>query len=223
MRAKSIITAMMLLLVAEAFAFPQEREPEKQQELGKGVTVSLRTNLLYDVHITPNLGVEFHLGKGFTVGANWMYAWWSNDALRFCWRIYGGDINFRKYFGRVAEEKPLQGHHLGIYAQVVTYDFLMGKGRKGVMGGVPGGNIFDKSNYGVGIEYGYSIPASEQFIVDFTIGLGYLGGEQREYRTIDDCYVWQTTKYNHFWGPTKVEVSLVWIIGFDKDNKGGER
>ncbi len=187
--------------------------------------MSLRTNMLYDALLTPNIGVEFHLGKGFTAGANWMYAWWSNDISHFYWRVYGGDISFRKYFGRASKEKPLRGHHLGVYAMGVTYDFLLGEDGKGIMGGIPGGDIFDMKNYGAGIEYGYSLPVSAHLNIDFTIGIGYLGGEYREYRVMDDCYVWQSTKYRNYWGPTKAEVSLVWLIGRGNVNlkKGGAR
>ncbi len=184
--------------------------------------MAIRTNMLEDVLLVPHIGVEFYLGKQWSIGANWKYAWWKNDRKHDYWRIYGGDVTLRKYFGRKAEEKPLQGHHIGLYGQVLTYDFELGG--KGVMGGVPGGSIFDKCNYGVGIEYGYSHPVARRLNLDFSIGLGYFGGEYREYKPVDDCYVWQATKQRHFWGPTKAEVSLVWLIGRGNVNtkKGGE-
>jgi hypothetical protein len=40
-----------------------------------------------------------------------------------------------------------------------------------------------------------------------------MGGEYKEYTHMDDCYVWQVTKSRHLIGPTKAEISLVWIIG----------
>ncbi len=185
--------------------------------------MAIRTNLLEDVLLVPNMGLEFYLGRGFTIGGNWKYAWWHSDRKHNYWRIYGGDINVRKYFGRKAEEKPLQGHHIGVYGQIVTYDFELGG--KGIMGGVPGGTLFDKFNYGGGIEYGYSHPIARRLNLDFTIGVGYFGGEYREYVPMDDCYVWQATKHRHYWGPTKAEVSLVWLLGKDNYNKekGGKR
>ncbi|MGM9872153.1 MAG: DUF3575 domain-containing protein, partial [Muribaculaceae bacterium] len=81
------------------------------------------------------------------------------------------------------------------------------------------------AHWGAGIEYGFALPIARRLNIDFTIGLGYLGGEYREYIPIDNCYVWQATKYRHWWGPTKVEISLMWLIGRDNYNKakGGER
>ena len=61
--------------------------------------------------------------------------------------------------------------------------------------------------------------------MDFTVGIGYLGGEYKEYLPIDNCYVWQATKHRHWFGPTKAEVSLVWLLGRGNYNekKGGKR
>lgn len=185
--------------------------------------MAVKSNLLEDVLLVPNFGVEFYLGSQWSVGANWKYAWWNIGSKDYFWRIYGGDVYVRKYFGGKAKEKPLQGHHIGIYAQAVTYDFCLGN--KGIMGGVPGGNLFDKLNYGVGVEYGYSLPIAKRLNMDFSIGFGYLGGQYQEYKPVDDCYVWQATKNRHYWGPTKAEISLVWLLGRDNVNvkKGGRR
>ena len=184
---------------------------------------ALKTNLLYDAALVPNIGAEFHLGKNWSVGANWMYAWWKNDVSNWYWRIYGGDIHVRKWFGKKAEEKPLTGHHIGVYAQTLTYDFCTGG--RGYMGGEPGGNIFDRASFAGGVEYGYSHPVGRKLNLDFTIGIGYLEGKYHEYLPEDDCYVWQTTKNRKWFGPTKAEVSLVWLMGKGNENKkkGGRR
>lgn len=92
----------------------------------RSIYIGLKTNLLYCVALVPNLGVEFYLGKGWSAGGSWMYAWWKNDRRHHYWRIYGGELFFRKYFGSRANQKPLTGHHLGIYSQGFTYDFETG-------------------------------------------------------------------------------------------------
>lgn len=84
--------------------------------------------------------------------------------------------------------------------------------------------MWDKCHWGVGVEYGYSLPIHRRLNLDFTLGLGYLTGEFWEYKPIDQCYVWQATKRLHWWGPTKLEVSLVWLIGRGNvTKKGGGR
>lgn len=185
--------------------------------------MALKTNLLYDAALVPNIGAEFYLGKGWSVGANWMYAWWNSNKRHNYWRIYGGELDIRKYFGRRAQAKPLTGHHLGLYGQLFTYDFEVGG--TGYMGGKPGGTLWEKMNYAVGLEYGYSLPIARRLNLDFVIGIGYWGGEYHKYAPVDDHYVWKETRQRHWFGPTKAEVSLIWLIGRGNYNekKGGKR
>ena len=202
---------------------PAEIPVQPESPARKPFYMSLKTNLLYDAALVPNIGAEFYLGKGWSVCANWMYAWWNSNKRHNYWRIYGGELDIRKYFGRRAQTKPLTGHHLGIYGQAFTYDFETG--HKGYIGGKPGGTLWDKLNYAIGVEYGYSLPISRRLNLDFTLGVGYWGGEYHEYIPSDGHYVWQSTKQRHWFGPTKAEVSLIWLIGRGNYNekKGGKR
>lgn len=186
--------------------------------------MGLKTNMLYDALALPSIGAEFYVGKNWSVGVNWTYGWWSNDNRHRYWRAYGGDINVRRWFGAKAGEKPLTGHHLGLYAGVATYDFEFGG--KGYMGGLPKRTLWDRCNYLAGVEYGYSLPIARRLNIDFTIGIGYMGGKYLEYKPQGDGYVWQRTMRLNWFGPTKAEISLVWLIGCDNVNrshaKGGE-
>lgn len=176
----------------------------------RSILMALKTNLLYDALLIPNIGVEFYAGKNWSVAGNWMYAWWKNDNVHNYWRTYGGDIEVRRWLGN----KPLTGHHVGIYGQMLTYDFELG-GR---------GYLGDKWTYGGGISYGYSKPLSRHFNLDFTIGIGFLRSKYKEYLPQDGHYVWQSTRLANWILPTKAEISLVWLI--DKSftqKKGGSQ
>ena len=183
--------------------------------------VALRTNMLYDALLMPNIGCEMYLGKSWSVAANWLYGWWKTDRRHWYWRAYGGDIAVRKWLGKAAEEKPLTGHHIGIYAQIFTYDFEMGG--RGYMGGKPGGTIWNKMNHAMGAEYGYSLPIARKLNIDFSLGMGYWGGIYHEYKPRNHYYVWQATKERHWIGPTKLEVSLVWLLGHGNANSNWKR
>jgi hypothetical protein len=171
----------------------------------KGLHLTLKNNLLYDALLIPNIGIEYYLGKKWSIDAYWMYSWWKCDHNHNYWRTYGGDIALRRWFGdfeRTNRQTPV-GLHVGIYAQMLTYDFEIG-GR---------GYLGDRWSYAGGIEAGYSLAIARRFNIDFNIGIGYLGGQYKEYLPIDGCYVWQMTKQRHWIGPTKIEASLVWLIG----------
>ena len=181
--------------------------------------MAVKTDMVHDALALPNISVEFHVGRNISLGAGWLYGWWSRDSRHRYWRAYGGEIYGRRWFGKAAADKPLTGHHIGIYAQMFTYDFEWSK--RGQMGGKPGGDMWDKANYGAGIEYGYSLPVAGRFNIDFSAGIGYVGGSYHEYLPADGCYVWQTTKRRNYFGPTKLEVSLVWLIGCRNINRKG--
>ena len=193
--------------------------PAKETKGHKPFYMALKTNLLYDAAALPNLSAEFYLGKNWSITGNWMYGWWDNDSRHRYWRAYGGDITVRRWFGSRAAEKPLTGHHIGVYAGVVTYDFEFGG--RGYMGGLPGRTLWDRCNTVAGVEYGYSLPIGKRLNIDFTIGIGYLGGKYLEYVPKDNCYEWQSTHRLNWFGPTKAEISLVWLIGRGNYNHKG--
>ena len=182
------------------------------QDGAKPYYMALKSNLLYDAVAIPNVGVEFYLGKKMSIAGNWYYSWWKDDVEHWYHRYYGGDLALRYWFGKRAQQKPLTGHHAGIYGQILTYDFEFGE--RGILA--------DRWSWAAGVEYGYSLPVSRRLNFDFTVGVGYHWGEFKEYLPIDGHYVWQATKNRRYVGPTKVEVSLVWLLGRGNynNNKG---
>lgn len=194
-------------------AIPSQVHPESQAP-SVASYFALKSNLLYDALLVPNLSLEASIGSGWTLGAGGMFAWWSKDAKHRYWRIYGGDLEIRKYFGTLSKSKPLQGHHLGIYGDFLTYDFEFGA--KGYQ---------SKATYAAGIKYGYSHPIANRLNLDFALGIGYLHSNYKTYVPRDGCYVYQETKKQKWLGPTQAEISLVWLLGKGNTNnkKGGKK
>lgn len=173
--------------------------------------MDLRTNLLYDALLLPNIGAELYLGNSLTVGINWMYGWWSKNTRHIYWRAYGGELFGRWWFGKKVHEKPISGFHIGIYGQYYMYDFELGG--NGEMAGKPGKNLWTQGLFGGGLEFGYSIPIKERLNIDISLGVGYSGGIYHKYKPEDTHYVWQGTYHRHYLGPTKLEIALVWLLG----------
>lgn len=173
--------------------------------------MAAKTNMLFDVALIPNISAEFYLGHNVSVSGEWMYTWLSSNRRHRYWRIYGGDVSARYWFGAASEDKPLIGHHAGIYIGAFTFDVEWGG--TGYMGGRPEGTIWDRCILNVGAEYGYSLPISRHLNIDFTIGVGYLGGLVDKYYPEDGRYIIEERRRRHWVGPTKAEVSLVWLLG----------
>ncbi len=182
---------------------------------------AIKSNMLYDVLLVPNIGIEVPIGNRWSVAADWQYGWWKTDRTHDYWRIYGGGIEGRYWLGDRADYKRLAGHHISLYAQALTYDFEFGG--RGRMGGKPKGTLWDKASLGIGIGYGYAHSFSRHFKIDFSIGIGYLGGEYQEYHPDGGCYVYDATKHLNYFGPTRAEVSIVWLPCFKKSKKGGNQ
>lgn len=169
--------------------------------------IALRTNLLYDALLVPNIGLEYRFAKRWSVTVDYRHAWWSRNSRHRYWRCYGGDLLLRRYFGN----RPFTGHHIGLFGTMLSYDFeFSGKGRQS-----------DGFNLGGGFEYGYAFPVARRLRLDCSLGLGYVGGRYKEYEPMDDCYVHERTRRLRWFGPARAEIALVWLLG--RNTKGGAR
>jgi len=171
--------------------------------------MSVRTNLLYDLALVPNIGVDVAIGKHFSVSATWEYAYWTLASKNIIHKVYGGDASFRWWFGGNGERRPLTGHHLGPYGQMAAFDFAYGEQR---WSAIPW-------QWAVGLEYGYTLPLKNRRIAfDFTIGAGYANVLYNHWHITsneagDKYYEWDQQHKCRYIGPTKAEVSLIWLIG----------
>lgn len=173
--------------------------------------VAVRSNLLYDALAVPNMGVEIFMPHAWSLAGNLDYAWWTKHSRHRSWRFMGVEVDLRRWLGERTSRTPYTGHHLGLYAQCYTYDFALG--RHGYLGGVSKGFSLEHANYSFGLEYGYTLPLNARLRLDMNVGLGYMGGTYQEYETREPCDVWQDSKKRNWVGPTKAEVSLVWLLG----------
>lgn len=217
----------LLVVVGHALAVCAQpadslRAAQPMAASGQGCTIAIKTNLLFDALAVATVGVEVPVGGHWSVSADWMYGWLGNDHRHDYWRLYGGDVEGRYWLGgaRAADgHRALTGHHVGLYAQAFTYDFEFGG--RGYMGGKPKGTLWDKASYGFGLSYGYAKRIARRLNIDLGIGIGYVTGDYQRYHPDGHCYVYDRTNRLRFFGPTRAEVQLVWLLG--KTQKGGRR
>lgn len=172
--------------------------------------LAIETNLLFDALAIPNIGAEIGIYKGLTVGGNYQNIWLRDKAWTRWYRFEGFEAGINWYINK--ENRPFKDHHIGIYGQMVTWDFTI-DGR---------GYLAERWAYGGGISYGYVLPIGKRFNLDFEIGIGYLGGNMHEYIPEDGHRVWQSYKPFHWIGPTKLGITLQWLIGRGNQNERKE-
>ena len=176
--------------------------------------VALRNNMLYDVVVAPNLGVEVGLARKWSVALSGTYGWMEGTPWHENIRVVVGDAEVRYWLSGSAMQRGL---HVGAYGAIYRYDFLFhDKGEQA------------KANWGGGLSLGYTLNIDCHFCIDFSIGIGYVGGKFKSYEVSDDVLrhnVWTADKIRHYIGPTKAEISLVWNIGNLSSlfKKGGSR
>lgn len=217
---KRLLTLMVCLTMGAGLMWGQRPPTNKIETAEEYKTLiadddslywSLKTNLLYDAMLIPNISGELYIGQKWSLGAGIWYTRLSKDKSHRYWRTYGGGVNLRKYFGTQADKKPLTGHHLGMTTQLMMYDFEFS-----------GTGYMSDFTYSFGIEYGYSFPIGKRLNLDMGIAFGYLGGKYKRYRPIDTHYVWQETKNKHWFGPIQAEITLAWQFGKTNINKRKE-
>jgi hypothetical protein len=174
-----------------------------------GQNVELKTNLLYLATTTPNMGVEWKLDRKYTATLTAAY----------------NPFHFRQYLnpkGNTVNPKLLHWMMAGEVRYWFCESFLgwnMGVnvfGGEYNIGGIKFINKLEKQRYkgwgaGAGLTVGYQLPLSVRWSLDMSAGVGYAYTRYTKY----DCYacgykIGENKK--NYWGPTKVAVSLVYLI-----------
>lgn len=215
---KRILAASLMLTAPLSPCFAQEgKEAEDavistQQPQAKPL-LALKTNLLFDAALMPNVEIELPLGRRWSLNGEYMFPWWLFKGDKYCMQILAGGLEGRYWLGNREKRSVLTGHFLGFYAGGGKYDLQWE--REGYQG-----EFFVAS----GISYGYAHTISRHLRLEYTIGIGVLRTGYRHYHARDNYQLlhWQNNG-NYTWlGPTKIKVSLVWLIG-RKTKKGGLR
>lgn len=175
---------------------------------------ALKTNLLSDIVVRPSLGLEMTVASNISLGISGTYGWISCQPWHDNIRLATADMELRYWFGNNSSAL-LKGLHAGIYGAVYRYEFLFdGKGQQA------------KINWGTGISGGYTVPLGSCLSIDFGLSVGYIGGRYKKYEVSDDEYhhhVWTEEKSGHYFGPTKAEISLIWLFSRSlRSKKGGK-
>lgn len=195
------LTAVMVLQAAMAVCHAQEIYRMEAEP----ATVQLRTNGLYTLALCPNIGIEIQTDTGLAWQLDYIGAWWNNDARHRYYSNYIFQTEVR-YYPSKNEGMPYLGHHVGLYGQMITFDFEFGG--KGYMS-----RDLDDS-FGLGVSYGYSFAISREWSIDLTAGLGFVHARYDTYLPSDseNGYARIETRQLNFIGPTKLEACLVWNI-----------
>ena len=182
----------------------------------KRPVLALKTNLLFDLAMAPNIELEIPLGKHWSVSAEWMFPWWMFKNDKYCFEVLSGGLEGRYWPGNRKKCRALTGHFFGFYAGGGLYDLQWD--RDGYQG-----EFYIAS----GISYGYALPIGRNLNLEFSIGIGLLRTDYEHYHTLDNyqTLLWQDSGRYTWIGPTKAKISFVWLLNrkVKSMQKGGVR
>lgn len=157
---------------------------------------ALKTNLLYDAALMPNLELEWRMNSQWSLAVEGALAWWKKDAKHKYYRIAMVSPEIRRWFNT---RGPWHGMYAGLFAGVGKYD--LENGGTGYMG---------NDCYMVGFSYGYMWPIGRTLSLEAGIGAGYMYTRYKEYNPFEGHYLYQRTKTLNYFGPLKLKFSLAW-------------
>ena len=205
-----------------------ELEPLPVTEVSrkKKTILALKTNLLYDALSLVNYSIEVPIGERFSALWYHQFPWWTWGQAdnQYCIRFLsiGGEGRWwfkpmpRPQMGKSVQRDKLMGHFVGVYAESGKWDFEWGRDI-----------CHQGEHWSVGLSYGYSMPLGRRLNMEFSLSLGYASIAYRGYTPSENYEIlWRDPAKQgrwHYFGPTKVQVSLVYPILLTTKKKGGKR
>ncbi|MFI3288247.1 MAG: DUF3575 domain-containing protein [Rikenellaceae bacterium] len=176
--------------------------------------IAIKSNLVYDAAATVNLGVEIGLGKRTTLDISGNYnAWYTDESQNEKMRHFLLQPEFRYYFC-----EKMSGHFIGAHAHILQFNvcgdqWLMNTFKAASSFGSieQGDSRYQGDGYGGGFVYGYSWAVASRLNIEFAVGAGYLYLDYEKYGP-STCDPLIEVATSHYWGLTKLGVSLVYII-----------
>lgn len=171
--------------------------------------VAVKTNLIGDALLSPNIGVEVGVAPRWTVEVPFSFNGWTLNNGRK-WKHWFVQPGARYWFC-----DRFLGHFVGMHAHGGKYN----------VGSLPGGFKFLGTNFGAlehnrfqgwfvgaGISYGYSWILGKHWNVEAEIGLGWAYTRYDRFECAGCGRKVERNRVHNYVGPTKAALSVVYMF-----------
>lgn len=189
----------------------ENSEEEEKEEEEENPRWGIKSNLLFDAILLPNLEGEFYFSNRWSVNLEYQCAWWTFKKSDRFYQIMSISPEVRFWFQTsdrwVSSEKKrknFNGHYIGLYFGGGYYDLKYNT--VGYQG---------EFYIAAGVSYGYYLPLTRNLGLEFSLGIGYLNTQYEKYERYAPMgahYIYLGSDKTAYFGPTKAKVSLVWRI-----------
>lgn len=164
----------------------------------------VRTNILGDLALLPNIGLGIRLGKKWTVSADFYTQWLHHMGDARFYETRFGSLSLQYWPNAASGLRPLSGWHYGGYLQGGTYQLK----RKTIGYQSP---RFPWT-FAVGAEGGYTFRLSRHIALDLYLGVGFIHSKYNKFYRGDGVYYLQRRVSRNIFAPTRMGVTFNYII-----------
>lgn len=171
--------------------------------------VALKTNLIYDATLSPNLGIEFQVAPKWSIELSGNVNDWSFSGGKR-WKHWLVQPEARYWLCR-----PLGGHFFGVHLLGGQYNFgHLNHGFKFLNNDLRGlkDHRYQGWGAGAGIAYGYSWLLHKHWNLEAEIGIGWVYTRYDVFECEGCGRKVDLDRVHNYVGPTKAAINLVYVF-----------
>lgn len=184
-----------LLLIVASLSYAQSK-------------VAVKTNLIPDGFLSPNLGVEVGLAPRWSLDLTGQLCFW--DVNKHLWKHWMVQPEARYWFC-----ERFAGHFIGVHAIGGEYNF--GNIRNKIK--FLGSDFSQLTDYrfqgwaaGAGIAYGYDWILSDHWNLEAVIGIGWMYTKFDQYNCFNCGKKVASGLHHNYFGPTKLAINIEYLF-----------
>lgn len=175
----------------------------------RGQSLAVKTNLVSDAVLSPNVGVEAGIAPRWTLDVEWqMNAWTMSGGRR--WKHWAVQPEVRYWFC-----DRFSGHFVGAHVHGGQYNIGGVDGRVSLLGTdfrKPKDTRYQGWFAGAGVAYGYAWILGRHWNIEAEVGVGYSYTRFDRYPCANCGNKLEENNTHHYVGPTKAAVNVVYLF-----------
>lgn len=164
---------------------------------------AIKSNALYLAAGVTNIGGEYAFHPHWSVDLPLVYSPYTLA------RTYRMRFLYIQPEARYWLDRPMKGHFFGVHLHAGVFNVSLDDKNR---------YQSEKGFHGAGISYGYAMPLSRRWSMEFTVGVGYAFTKYCTYYNVPNGIRYEKDIPYHYWGLTKLGLNFVYRFG-DKCGK----
>lgn len=164
---------------------------------------AIKSNALYLAAGVTNIGGEYAFHPHWSVDLPLVYSPYTIA------RTYRMRFLYIQPEARYWLDRPMKGHFFGVHLHAGVFNVSLDNKNR---------YQSEKGFHGAGISYGYAMPLSRRWSMEFTVGVGYAFTRYCTYYNVPNGLRYEKDRPYNYWGLTKLGLNFVYRFG-DKCGK----